>query len=134
MKYNSNTVSWTNFTISLNNNNNDEKMPPLSTTNTGSFRLIILLVVLELQQLMPGSHKVLAGMDSIKNYLLHVHDDVNCDIIFFAQLFGVFVCALLYWLQEYYSASFEGYFVIFLPFIPAVLRQFLYGNAGKIQV
>ena len=79
----------------------------------------------------PGSHKVPAGMDSIKNYLLHVHDDVNYDIIFFAQLFGVFVCALLYWLQEYYSASFEGYFVIFLPFIPAVLRQYFVRERWK---
>ena len=70
-------------------------------------------------------------MDSIKNYLLHVHDDVNYDIIFFAQLFGVFVCALLYWLQEYYSESFEGYFVIFLPFVPAVLRQYFVRERWK---
>ena len=57
LKYNSNTRQhWTNLdTISIynNNNNDDEKMPPLSTTKLpGSFRLIILLVVLELQQLM----------------------------------------------------------------------------------
>ena len=54
LKYNSNTRQhWTNLdTISI-YNNDDEKMPPLSTTKLpGSFRLIILLVVLELQQLM----------------------------------------------------------------------------------
>tara|TARA_B100000674_G_C37528413_1_gene772644 strand:+ start:136 stop:354 length:219 start_codon:yes stop_codon:yes gene_type:complete len=60
-----------------------------------------------------------------------VHDDVNYDIIFFVQLFGVFVCALLYWLQEYYSESFEGYFVIFLPFVPAVLRQYFVRERWK---
>ena len=36
------------------------------------------------------SHTVPTGMDSVKNWLLHVHDDVNYDIFSFAQLFGCF--------------------------------------------
>ena len=41
------------------------------------------------------------------------NDDVNYNAIFIAQIIGIFICIMLYILQEYYSNVFEGYFVIF---------------------
>ena len=70
-------------------------------------------------------------MESIKNYILYVHDDVNYNAIFIAQIMGIFICIMLYILQEYYSNVFEGYFVIFLPFIPAAIRQYFIRERWK---
>ena len=45
-------------------------------------------------------------MESIKNYILYVHDDVNYNAIFIAQIIGIFICIMFYILQEYYSNVF----------------------------
>ena len=72
-------------------------------------------------------------METIKNYLFYVHNDVNYDVIFVAQLFGLLVCIILYALQEYYSSTFDGWFVIFLPFLPGAIRQYVIRERWKYK-